>query len=63
MTNIIGVKRINMFFTSKCVIENRYQPGSGVGAKSAFVRNTLNKRASSKKDGAPYLSLCKKNNS
>ena len=62
MSNTIRAKRLNMFFTSKCVIENRYQPGSGVGATSAFVRNSLNKRAASKKNGAQYLTLCSKNN-
>ena len=62
MPNTIRAKRLNMFFTSKCVIENKYRPGSGVGATSAFVRNALHKRAASKQDGSPCLTLCSKNN-
>jgi len=60
MPNNIRAKRRNMFFTSKCVIENRLQPGAGVGAQSAFVRNAQRRRAAIKKDGTQYAVLCNK---
>ena len=62
MPNTIGAKKINMYFISKQVIENTYQPGSTIGAQSRFVRNILNKRAARKKDNTPYLTLCNRLN-
>ena len=60
MPNLIRAKRRNMFFTSRCVIENKYQPGAGVGAQSAFVRNTLRRRAAINKDDTRCTALCDK---
>ena len=41
-----------LIFTNKAngSIENRYIPGSGVGARSRFVRKALSKKAKSKKE-------------
>ena len=58
MSNYIRAKRTNMFLTSKSTIENKYQPGSGVGAQSTFVKNALKRRSAIKKNNKPYLSLC-----
>jgi len=56
-------KKNNLTFTSRIVIENKYQPGAGVGAKSIFARRALRRRAAIKKDDTVYLVLCERTSS
>ena len=45
---------VHMPFTGKANVNNTSNViGSGVGAKSRFVRNALKKRANNKADGTP----------
>ena len=46
-----GVRRVFMPFTGKADIKNVYIIGSGVGAKTSFVRNALKKRANNMANG------------
>ena len=58
MERVTPLKRRNLFFTSRLTIENTYQPGAGIGAKSTSVKRALQRRAAKKKDGSSYAVLC-----
>ena len=60
MERVTPLKMRNLFFTSRLSIENKYQPGAGLGAQNTAVKRALERRAAVKKNGEIYPALCDK---